>query len=129
MPWFQRRISLGPFQRGFQLVTRQIVDALPELATYRIGQLQVFIQHTSASLTINENADAEVRTDLEAVWSRAKAPLPVKDVVQWALQVCNSAPALLRPMKALPIRHSKKLSSVVMPVMLLRLYKWTRAFQ
>ena len=51
-------------------MTRQIVEALPELATYRVGLLQVFIQHTSASLTINENADAEVRTDLEAVFNQ-----------------------------------------------------------
>ncbi len=70
MPWLQRRITLGPFRRGFHLVTRQIVAALPELTTYRVGQLQVFIQHTSASLTINENADAEVRTDLEAVFNQ-----------------------------------------------------------
>ena len=70
MPWLQRRMSLGPFRRGFHLVTRQIVDALPELATYRVGLLHVFIQHTSASLTINENADADVRTDLEAVFNQ-----------------------------------------------------------
>ncbi len=70
MPWHQTRIILGPFRRGFHLVTRQIVEALPELAGYRVGWLQVFIQHTSASVTINENADAEVRTDLEAVFNQ-----------------------------------------------------------
>ncbi len=70
MPWHQTRITLGPFRRGFHLVTRQIVEALPELAGYRVGWLQVFIQHTSASVTINENADAEVRTDLEAVFNQ-----------------------------------------------------------
>ena len=70
MPWLQRRMSLGPFRRGFHLVTRQIVEALPELTQYRVGLLQVFIQHTSASLTINENADAEVRADLEAVFNQ-----------------------------------------------------------
>jgi secondary thiamine-phosphate synthase enzyme len=48
------------------LVTRAILEALPELAKIQIGMLHVFIQHTSASLTINENADADVRTDLEA---------------------------------------------------------------
>ena len=52
------------------MITQQIVDALPELAGYRVGLLQVFIQHTSASVTINENADAEVRTDLEAVFNQ-----------------------------------------------------------
>jgi len=70
MSWVQRRISLGPFRRGFHLVTRQIVESLPELTKYRIGQLHVFLQHTSASLTINENADVEVRTDLEAVFNQ-----------------------------------------------------------
>ena len=70
MSWVQRHITLGPFRRGFHLVTRQIVDALPELSQYRVGQLQVFIQHTSASLTISENADVEVRSDLEAVFNQ-----------------------------------------------------------
>lgn len=69
MAWLQRHISLGPFRRGFHLITRQIVDALPELKQYRVGQLQVFIQHTSASLTISENADVEVRSDMEAVFN------------------------------------------------------------
>lgn len=70
MPWVQRHVSLGPFRRGFHLVTRQIVEALPELQQFRVGQLQVFIQHTSASLTISENADVEVRSDLEAVFNQ-----------------------------------------------------------
>jgi secondary thiamine-phosphate synthase enzyme len=51
-------------------VTRQIVEAIPELGDFQIGQLQVFIQHTSASVTISENADVEVRTDLESVFNQ-----------------------------------------------------------
>ncbi|MGH7135841.1 MAG: secondary thiamine-phosphate synthase enzyme YjbQ [Pirellulales bacterium] len=51
--------------RGFHLITREVVEALPELAELRVGLLQVFIQHTSASLSINENADPDVRHDLE----------------------------------------------------------------
>ena len=70
MAWVQKQISLGPFRRGFHLVTRQILDAVPELREFEIGQLQVFIQHTSASVTISENADVEVRTDLEAVFNQ-----------------------------------------------------------
>lgn len=70
MAWLQRHVSLGPFRRGFHLVTRQIVEALPELQQFRVGQLQVFIQHTSASLTISENADVEVRSDLEAMFNQ-----------------------------------------------------------
>jgi len=65
MPWFQKTISLPAQRRGFHLVTQPIVRALPELAQFRTGLLHVFIQHTSASLTINENADADVRTDME----------------------------------------------------------------
>jgi secondary thiamine-phosphate synthase enzyme len=64
--WVQRQISLAPRQRGFHLVTRDIVDALPQLSDFRTGLLHVFIQHTSASLTINENADSDVRRDLES---------------------------------------------------------------
>lgn len=63
--WFQREIRLPPFPRGFHLVTRQILDALPELARVKVGLLHVFIRHTSASLTINENADPDVPADLE----------------------------------------------------------------
>lgn len=69
MPWHQRQISLPPFPRGFHLVTRQVVDALPELAEINVGLLHVFIQHTSASLTINENADPDVQTDLEMAFN------------------------------------------------------------
>ncbi len=70
MSWVQRHISMGPYRRGFHLVTREIVEALPELKKFRVGQLQVFIQHTSASLTISENADVEVRSDMEAVFNQ-----------------------------------------------------------
>src|SRR5688500_7644672 len=64
--WIQRKIALGEHARGCHLVTREVLAALPELAGVRIGLLHVFIQHTSASLTINENADSDVRSDLES---------------------------------------------------------------
>ncbi len=64
--WTQRELSLPPRTRGFHLITREVVSALPELADVRVGLLHVFIQHTSASLTITENADPDVRTDLES---------------------------------------------------------------
>jgi secondary thiamine-phosphate synthase enzyme len=67
MPWIQKNISLPAARRGFHLITQPVVRALPELIQIRTGLLHVFIQHTSASLTINENADADVRTDLEMV--------------------------------------------------------------
>lgn len=66
MPWIQRIIELQPHSRGFHLVTREVVAALPELAKFEVGLLHVFIQHTSASLTINENADPDVPADLES---------------------------------------------------------------
>jgi len=65
VPWLQRQIALSARPRGCHLVTREVLAALPELAKFKVGILQVFIQHTSASLSINENADADVRADLE----------------------------------------------------------------
>lgn len=64
--WLQKQISLAPRARGFHLITREILTALPELKQMETGLLHVFILHTSASLTINENADPDVRVDLEA---------------------------------------------------------------
>ena len=65
MEWLQREIVLKPRARGFHLVTDEIVRALPEVANIHVGVAHLFIQHTSASLCINENADPTVRTDLE----------------------------------------------------------------
>jgi len=65
MKFFQKEIQLSSRKRGFHLVTREILDAIPEITNIDIGQLQVFIKHTSASLTINENADPTVRHDFE----------------------------------------------------------------
>jgi len=64
--WIHREIRLRAATRGFHLVTRQVLEALPELAQVRVGLLHVFIRHTSASLTVNENADPDVATDLES---------------------------------------------------------------
>lgn len=68
--WVQKTIQLKARSRGFHLTTRDIEHALPELADVSVGLLHVFIQHTSASLTINENADPTVRVDFEEVFSR-----------------------------------------------------------
>ncbi len=69
MTWIQRTIELAAQPRGFHLITRDVLAALPELAQMEIGLLHVFIQHTSASLTINENADPDVPADLETSFS------------------------------------------------------------
>ncbi len=65
MAWTQKTFTLAPRERGFHLVTREVTAQLPELSQVRVGLLHVFIHHTSASLTLNENASAEVRGDLE----------------------------------------------------------------
>ena len=69
--WIQKTLRLPAVRRGFHLVTHEIVDAVPELDTIRVGWMQVFIQHTSASLTINENADPDVRIDFETAMNHA----------------------------------------------------------
>jgi secondary thiamine-phosphate synthase enzyme len=69
MPWTQRILSLTARPRGFHLVTRELVQALPELDSLSVGLLHLFLQHTSASLSINENADPDVPLDLESSFS------------------------------------------------------------
>lgn len=65
MKFYQKQIRLRARSRGFHLITDDIVSALPELGDLNSGMLQIFIKHTSASLTLNENADPSVRKDLE----------------------------------------------------------------
>lgn len=66
MKFYQKEIRLSSRSRGFHLVTDEIVDSFSEIQNIETGMLQVFIKHTSASLTINENADATVRDDFES---------------------------------------------------------------
>ena len=63
---FQKEIRLTPKRRGFHLITDEVIHSLPEIREINSGFLQVFIKHTSASLTINENADPSVRVDFES---------------------------------------------------------------
>ena len=67
--WIQQRLRLPAFGRGFHLVSRLILDQIPDIARLETGIMHVFIQHTSASLTLNENADPHVRVDLETAMS------------------------------------------------------------
>ena len=69
--WVQREITLRPRPRGFHLITRDVLEALPELERLRVGLLHVFIRHTSASLTLNENASPDVRDDFESYFNAA----------------------------------------------------------
>ncbi len=64
--WQQTEFQLPPKSRGFHLVTRDVIEQIPNLNSINCGLLHLFIQHTSASLTINENADPTVRQDLES---------------------------------------------------------------
>jgi secondary thiamine-phosphate synthase enzyme len=66
MKWEQGKISISSIGRGFHLITDDIIDQMPQISEYKIGLLHLFLMHTSASLTINENADPTVRDDLES---------------------------------------------------------------
>jgi secondary thiamine-phosphate synthase enzyme len=70
MAWLQQEIELAPRRRGCHLVTDEVVAALPGLRRFRVGLVHVFIRHTSASLSINENADPDVPTDLAMALDR-----------------------------------------------------------
>ena len=103
--WLQREITLRARSRGFHLVTREVADALPELRDVRVGLLHLFIRHTSASLTLNENASPDVRRDFETYFSRA-----VPEDADWAhsLEGPDDMPAhikasLLGPSLSLPV--------------------------
>ena len=83
MMWLQRELRLPVFSRGFHLITREVIEALPELAEIDCGLLHVFIQHTSASLSINENADSDVPADLERSFSAiAPEDFPYRHTVE-----------------------------------------------
>lgn len=69
--WVQKEIRLEPKPRGFHLVTREVLAQFPELKALRVGMLHIFIMHTSASLTLNENADPRVRSDFELYFDAA----------------------------------------------------------
>ncbi len=66
MKSFQKEIVIKPYPRGYHLITSQILEQVPEIKEINIGWMQLFIKHTSASLTINENADPTVRSDFES---------------------------------------------------------------
>jgi secondary thiamine-phosphate synthase enzyme len=71
--WVQRELSLSPRSRGFHLITREVVEALPEVGSLEVGLLHLLILHTSASLALNENASPDVRRDFES-WSDQAVP-------------------------------------------------------
>lgn len=70
MKIFQQALQLQQRRRGFHIITTEIIQAFPQLSEIKTGMLQVFIQHTSASLTLNENADPTVRKDFEMYFNK-----------------------------------------------------------
>lgn len=64
--WLQKKIQLSPKARGFHLVTEEITSQFPEMQSVKVGVAHFLLQHTSASLSINENADSSVRRDMES---------------------------------------------------------------
>eukprot|EP00897_Mesotaenium_endlicherianum_P010235 jgi/Mesen1/923/ME000117S00080 len=79
--WFQKTIELPPYKRGCHIITSHISRAVPELAQFRVGLAHIFVMHTSASLTINENASPDVPADMEDSLNRlvpeARSSLPL----------------------------------------------------
>jgi secondary thiamine-phosphate synthase enzyme len=71
MMWLQRRIRLEPRARGFHLITSEVLETVPELREFDVGMLHLLIQHTSASLTLSENASPDVRRDFETWFNQA----------------------------------------------------------
>ena len=83
MPWFQKQITLPAHPRGFHLITDHVENGLPEIRDLSVGLLHVYIMHTSASLSINENADADVPRDLEASFNAiAPEDFPYRHTVE-----------------------------------------------
>ena len=104
--WLQREIGLGARSRGFHLVTREVLDALPEIGGVGVGLLHLLIQHTSASLALNENASPDVRRDFETYFNEV---VP-EDARYWThtLEGSDDMPAhikaaLLGPSLTLPV--------------------------
>lgn len=86
MKWIQRQIRLDPRPRGFHIITRELVREFPELSEVEVGFAHFFLQHTSASLTLNENASPSVRDDFE---SHANEMVP-EDAHYWTHTVEGS---------------------------------------
>ena len=105
--WIQHELTVEPRPRGFHLITREIEEAVPELANMAVGIATVFIKHTSASLTLNENASPDVRRDFEE-WANDAVP---ESAAYWShvLEGSDDMPAhikasLFGPSLTLPVR-------------------------
>jgi secondary thiamine-phosphate synthase enzyme len=108
--WIQRTIELEPRPRGFHLITREVLGALPELERVQVGMLHLLIRHTSASLALNENASPEVRRDFETWFSQAvpeRAPYWTHTLEGPDDMPAHIKAALLGPTLTLPLAHGR----------------------
>jgi len=108
--WVQHELTLDPRPRGFHLVTREIEGAVPELSQIAVGIATIFIKHTSASLTLNENASPDVRRDFES-WANEAVP---ESAAYWShvLEGSDDMPAhvkasLFGPTLTVPVRDGR----------------------
>ena len=102
----QKEITLKPYKRGFHLITSEILNYIPEIKDIKAGLLHVFIKHTSASLTINENADPDVRVDMETYFNKS-----VPENAPYFIHTCEGADDMPAHVKA-----SVLSSSVSIPI-------------
>ncbi|MBS1678819.1 MAG: YjbQ family protein [Actinobacteria bacterium] len=108
--WLQRTITFAPRPRGIHLVTGEVIEALPELRDLGVGMLHLLIQHTSASLSLNENASPEVRADLDAWLDRAvpeSAPYWTHTLEGDDDMPAHVKAALMGPSLSLPLRAGR----------------------
>lgn len=108
--WVQREIRLQPRPRGFHIVTREVLDELPELRSVDVGLLHLLIRHTSASLALNENASPDVRRDLESWFDQAvpeRAPYWTHTLEGPDDMPSHVKAALLGPSLTLPISRGR----------------------
>ena len=106
--WVQREITFEPRSRGFHIVTREVLGALPELGQIEVGLLNLLILHTSASLTLNENASGDVRRDFETWFDQAvpeRAPYWSHTLEGPDDMPAHIKAALLGPSLTLPLAH------------------------
>lgn len=105
--WYQREFAFKPRARGFHLVTREVLEQMPEVKQFQIGLLHLFLLHTSASLTINENADPDVRLDMETYMNVIvpERGLPLTHTVEGPDDMpAHVKSSLLGPALTIPIR-------------------------
>jgi secondary thiamine-phosphate synthase enzyme len=105
--WIQKEIAIDPKSRGFHLITDEVIMGCPDMQKIEVGIMQVFIKHTSASLTINEDADPTVRADFESHFNQMvpeNAPY-----YQHTFEGSDDMPAHLKSSIFLPIHINKRL--------------------